>query len=76
MTNEHIKVFSGSSILTNGLKSLLEEVNIACIIKDPINSGKLTGFGTLGQTIQLFILDSDLEKAKPIIEAYKEKINA
>jgi|TARA_R110002124_G_scaffold253438_1_gene418865 hypothetical protein len=76
MKNEHVKIFSGSSIIVNRLKSLLEEENISSIIKDHINMGKVTGFGPLGETIELFILNSDVEKAKPILDKYKEQINS
>ena len=76
MKNEHVKIFSGSSIIINRLKSLLEEENITSIVKDNINMSKVSGFGPLGQSIDLFILNSDVEKAKPILDKYKEQINS
>lgn len=76
MTSNYIKMYSGSSILVNRLNSLLKEANIASIIKDNINSSQMAGFGPLGQSIELYILNSDVEAAKPIIDAYKEKINS
>ena len=76
MKNEHVKIFSGSSIIVNRLKSLLEDENISSIIKDNINMSKVSGFGPLGQSIELFILNSDVEKAKPILDKYKEQINS
>jgi len=76
MTTAHIKVFSGSSIIVKGLEVRLEDVNIGSITKDHIHSGTLAGFGTLGRMVELFILNTDLEKATPILETYKEEINS
>ena len=76
MNNEHIKVFSESSIVVKGLEIRLEDNDIWSIIKDQINSGIMGGFGTLDRTVDLFILNIDLEKATPIINNYKEKINS
>jgi hypothetical protein len=76
MTTAHIKIFSGSSIIVKGLEVRLEESNIGSITKDHINSGALAGFGSLGRSVELFILNTDLEKAAPIIETYKEEINS
>ncbi|MDA9348738.1 DUF2007 domain-containing protein [Polaribacter sp.] len=76
MTTAHIKVFSGSSIIVKGLAVRLEDINIGSITKDHIHSGTLAGFGTLGRMVELFILNTDLEKATPILETYKEEINS
>jgi|TARA_B110000908_G_scaffold165953_1_gene216241 hypothetical protein len=76
MTTAHIKVFSESSIIVKGLEIRLEDTNIGSITKDHINSGNIAGFGTLGRMVELFILNTDLEKAAPIIETYKEEINS
>ena len=76
MKTKHIKFYTGSSILVNRLQNLLKEVEINSIIKDHVNSGKMVGFGPLGQSIELFILNSDLEKANPILEKFIEKINS
>lgn len=75
MSTEFIKIFSGSSILVNRLKNLLEEQNIHSIIKDNINSSTVAGFGPLGNSIELSILNSDIEKAQQIIDNFKDEIN-
>ena len=72
--SQHIKIYTGTSIFVNRLKSLLENSGIRSIIKDHVNSGQLAGFGALGNSIELFILDTDLEKANPIIEGFKKEI--
>jgi hypothetical protein len=73
---EHIKVFTGTSILVNRLKSILEDVKIKSIIKDHVNSGNLAGFGALGNSIELLVLNTDIEKAKVIIDDFNAEINS
>jgi hypothetical protein len=75
MATEHIKIFTGSSIIVRGLQNRLDSSNINSLIKDPVNSGQLAGFGALGNSIELFILKSDVEKAQIIVDTYKEEIN-
>lgn len=71
---EYTKVFTGSAILVNRLASLLEENNTRFIIKDEKESGRLAGFGTTGDAVELFVLIIDLEDSKSIIENFKEEI--
>lgn len=72
--NEHIKVFTGTSILVNRLAYLLDEISIPSIIKNEKESGRLAGFGTLGDAVELHIFNSDLEKATDVIESFKKEI--
>ena len=74
MDKEHIKIFSGTSVLVNRLNFLLDNKNIPSLIKDHVSSGTLAGFGTLSNSVELFIYNSDLEKATPIIEEFKKEI--
>lgn len=74
MDKEHIKVFSGTSVLVNRLSFLLDEVKIPSLIKNHHESARLGGFGLPINSIELFIYDSDLEKAAPIIEEFKKEI--
>lgn len=76
MTTEHITLFSGSSIIINGLQIRLEENKISSIIKDRVESARLGGFGEHRTAIELLIFKSDLAKALPILEKYKEEINS
>jgi hypothetical protein len=71
---EHIKIYSGDSITVNRLSFLLDEAGIPSLIKDHANSATLAGFGTLGNSVELFIYNSDLEKASTIIENFKKEI--
>ncbi|WP_158838146.1 putative signal transducing protein [Polaribacter sp. L3A8] len=75
MATEHIKIFTGTSIIVRGLQNRLDNSNINSLIKDPVNSGQLAGFGALGNSIELFILESDVKKAQLIVDTYKEEIN-
>jgi hypothetical protein len=72
---EHIKVYTGTTILTNRLAFLLDEAKIATLIKDNKESGRLAGFGSTGASSELFIYNSDLENAKKIIEDFKKELN-
>ena len=76
MKNTHVKIFSDTSIITNRLSSLLEEKGIASFIKNNVESGRLAGFGTMASSVELFVLEDDLEKAQPIAESYLKEINS
>jgi len=75
MTTGHVKVFSDTLIIVNALKSILEDNKIGSLIKNQSESAKLSGFGSPLNSVELFILEEDLGKAKPIIDLYKEEIN-
>jgi len=71
---EHINIFTGTFILVNRLAFLLDENNIPTLIKDRKESGRLAGFGTTEFSTELFIYNSDYEKAKNVIENFKKEI--
>jgi len=74
MKKEHIKVFTGTSILVNRLSYLLDQVKIPCLIKNQHESARLGGFGSPMNAVELFIYKSDTEKATPIIESFRKEI--
>tara|TARA_R110001632_G_scaffold130556_3_gene244659 strand:+ start:1859 stop:2089 length:231 start_codon:yes stop_codon:yes gene_type:complete len=76
METTHVKIFSGTIILVNRLRSLLEEQNIGALTKDYHESARLGGFGAPINAVDLFILDSDLEKASKIVEDFKKEISS
>jgi hypothetical protein len=76
MKTEHTNLFTGSNIIVTGLKNLLDLENINYLIKDKFESARLGGFGENMSSVEVHVLDSDLEKAKTVIEKYKEKINS
>ncbi|CAL2062480.1 putative signal transducing protein [Tenacibaculum sp. 190524A05c] len=71
----YIKLFSGTSILVNRLAYILDETGIASIVKDNKESGRLAGFGTLGQSVDLLINESDYEKAKESLDFFHKEIS-
>ncbi|MEE3999598.1 DUF2007 domain-containing protein [Tenacibaculum sp. FZY0031] len=74
--NKHIKVFSGSQIFVNRLSQLLDEIEVPHLVKDNKEAGRVAGFGTLGNSIDVFIYESDLEKAQQTINNFKQEIEA
>ena len=72
--NKHVKVFSGTQIFVSRLSQLLDEINVPYLIKDNKESGRLAGFGTLGNSVDVFIYESDLEKVQSTIDSFKEEI--
>ena len=73
---EHIKIYTGATILANRLAFLLDKAKIATLLKDDRESGRLAGFGTTGDSSELFIYKSDLESAKKVINDFKEELNS
>jgi hypothetical protein len=69
--NEHVRIFTGTSNQVNRIASLLEEQNISFLIKNPIESGRLAGFGTSGESVELFVLNSDLKNAEKVLQAFE-----
>jgi hypothetical protein len=76
MSEEYTKVFTDDSILVNRLQSLLNEAKIECKIRDRVESGRLAGFGVPINSVELFVLNNDLEQAKTIIDSFKIEINS
>ena len=72
MKEEHIKIFTGSSIFARRLKTLLEDQNINSIIK----SDKIPAYEITNYIDDLYVLTADVEKAKPIVETFQEEINS
>lgn len=76
MSEDYTKIFTDDSILVNRLQTLLNEAAIDSKVFDRVESGRLAGFGVPINSVELFVLNTDLEKAQPIIDLYKEKINS
>lgn len=69
-----MKIFSGSEILAQALQTKLEEANVSTNIKNNIQSGRLAGFGTSDQAVEVFIQETDFAKANPVIEEFRMSI--
>ena len=72
MKKEHVKIFTGSTILTRRLRTLLEDENIGSIVK----SDKIPAYEIINYIDDLLVLNTDLEKAKPIVEDFQKQINS
>lgn len=66
-----IKVFSGSEILAKNLQNRLEDQDVPTVIKDNIQSARLGGFGNTDLAVEVFIQESDYNKAHKIIDDFK-----
>lgn len=64
-----VKIYGGSEIMAQAAKIELENAGIKFMIKDNIQSATLAGFGTFGQTVQLFVNEEDAERANEIIKS-------
>jgi len=76
MATEHIKIFTGSSIIVKGLQNLLDDNKIHYIIKDNFESARLGGFGEQMNSVELHVLTADQEKAETIANDYRKEINS
>jgi hypothetical protein len=69
-----MKVFSGSEILAQALQVKLEDAGVNTIAKNNIQSGRVSGFGTADQAVEIFIQETDFGKANPVIEEFRLSI--
>ncbi|NVK53286.1 MAG: DUF2007 domain-containing protein [Flavobacteriaceae bacterium] len=74
MEKEHILVFTDISVLVNRLQNLLLSEGIKSMVKDNVESARLGGYGSFQNSVELYILNSDIDKATPIIENFKKEI--
>jgi len=68
----HILVYSGSLVSIHKLRHDLEEAGISVFIKDTAHTAASTGFVDFASA-KLFILESEIEKATPIVNSFKER---
>lgn len=66
-----MKVFSGSEILAKNLQSRIEDHGVSTVLKDNIQSARLGGFGNTDLAVEVFIQETDFNKAHQIIEDFK-----
>jgi hypothetical protein len=69
-----MKVFSGSEILALALQQKIEAAGVNTVLKNNIQSATLSGFGTTGQAVEVFIQEIDFAKANPVIEEFRLSI--
>lgn len=66
-----MKVFSGSEILAKNLQSRIEDHGVSTVLKDNIQSARLGGFGNTDLAVEVFIQETDFNKAHQIIDDFK-----
>jgi Putative prokaryotic signal transducing protein len=69
-----MKVFSGNEILAQALQVKLEAVGIEVTTKNNVQSGRIAGFGTADQALEIFIQETNFAKANPVIEDFRMSI--
>ncbi len=73
--NELVRVFAGSEITVNLLKYELEKEGIQTSVINEYEQSNFRGFSTgTPYSVDLYILDTDLKKAEPIVKDFL-KIN-
>ncbi len=70
---EHVKIFTGHSVVVNRIASLLDENNIPNRIKDNVESARVAGFGTQPISVELWVYEEDVEKAREIVKAFESQ---
>ncbi|MEC4113506.1 putative signal transducing protein [Myroides pelagicus] len=64
----HKKLYAGSEVMVLAVRNLLEDHNIGYIIRDDIESGIAAGYGTLGKAVNVFVEETDLDRAKTLLK--------
>ena len=69
-----VKVFTGGAVTVNLLRTELESIGIIPIVKNLRQSGASAGFpGGTSTSVELYISQSETEKAEVIIEDFKKR---
>jgi len=68
MKTELKKLFEGDMPTVTLLKAALQEVDITPIIKDPMASATIAGYGVLGGNQQVYVFQDQWEKATEVLK--------
>lgn len=68
--NDHIKIYTDSAIVINRIVQILADNNIHALTKDNVESARLAGFGTSYFDVELYVQQSDAERAESIIKSF------
>lgn len=69
--DNYVHVYSGSEVRVILLRGLLEDIGVDTIVQNEYQSGISAGFaGGTVNTIRLKVHESDLEKAKPVVDDF------
>jgi hypothetical protein len=73
--NELIRVFSGSEIAVMMLREALDEIEIGSFVQNDFQSGMAAGIGGFPSFVDLYIQQSDFQRAEPLIVEFTEANN-
>jgi len=74
MEDNVVKIYTGGDVIINRLKDELEAQGIYSLIKDRYKQGLAAGYGDgVPSAIDLFVLESDQEKALEVVKAITEE---
>ena len=68
--NKYVRILTSSAIIVQGAAQSLKEQGIVSLIKNINESGRLAGFGTLPDEVELYVLESEAEKALELIKDF------
>ena len=68
MKTELKKLFEGDMPTVTLLKAALQKVDITPIIKDPMASATIAGYGALGGNQQVYVFQDQWEKATEVLK--------
>ena len=71
--NELIEIFAGNNIQALALKYELEDAEIPCMIRNDQEAGNLVGIGSIQADVRILIEEVNMEKARPILDAFLKK---
>ena len=66
--NKHVRILTSSAIIVQGAAQILKEHGIIALIKNINESGRLAGFGTLPDEVELHVLESEAKAALELIK--------
>lgn len=67
-----IKLHTDSAININRLAEMLHENGIASMIKDHNAAGSIAGFGTIQDSVELYVEKHDFDKAEEMAASFKQ----
>lgn len=71
--NEHIKVYTDSAIVINRIVQILANNKIHSLTKDNVEAARVAGFGTSYFNVDLYVYQSEFERAQNIIKSFLDK---
>ncbi len=72
---DYIKIYSGSEIEVKHMQYLLDQKAIASLIKNEVESGRLAGFGTSYNAVDLYVFKKDETAAITVIKGFQKESN-